>query len=56
MWVRDNDDDDDNDANFVHDPNVRVGRVHSIIDKAMLVCQWKTQIEALVDHQFGGHF
>ena len=56
MWVRDDEDDDD-DANFVHDPNVYLGRVHSITDKAMLACQWKEQIEALVDHnQFGGRF
>ena len=34
MWVRDNDNDDD--ANFVHDQNVHPGRVHSITEKAML--------------------
>ena len=37
MWVRDNDDDDD--ANLVHDPNVHLGSVHSITDKEMLACQ-----------------
>ena len=42
MWVRD--DDDNNDANFVHDSNVHLGRVHSITDKAMLACQWKEQV------------
>ena len=51
MWVR------DDDVNFVHDPNVHLGRVHSITDKAMLARQWKERIEALVDHhQFGGRF
>ena len=56
MWVRDDEDDDD-DANFVHDPNVYLGRVHSITDKAMLACQWKEQVGVLVDHhQFSGHF
>jgi hypothetical protein len=54
MWVRDDDDggdDDDDDTNFVIDPNVHLGRVHSITDKAILVArqQWKAQIEALVD-------
>ena len=48
---------DDDDANFVHNPNVHIGRVHSITDKAMLARQWKDCIEALVDHhQFGGRF
>jgi hypothetical protein len=55
MWVRD--DDDDNDANFVHDPNIHLGRVHSVADKALLARQWKERMEALVDHhQFGGRF
>ncbi len=53
MWVRDDDDDDD--ANFVHDPNIHLGRVHSVADKALLARQWKERMEALVDHhQFGG--
>ena len=55
MWVRD--DDDNNDANFVHNSNVHLGRVHSFTDKAMLACQWKEQVGVLVDHhQFSGHF
>ena len=54
MWVRD---DDDDDANFVHDPNIHLGRVHSVADKALLARQWKERMEALVDHhQFGGRF
>ena len=53
MWVRDNDDDD----NFVHDPNIHLGRVHSIADKTLLARQWQERMEALVDrHQFGGRF
>ena len=56
MWVRDSDDDDL--ANFVHDPNMHLGRVHSVApDKAMLARQWKERVEAFVDHhQFGGRF
>jgi hypothetical protein len=41
---------DDDDANFVHDPNVHIERVQSITDKAMLARQWKERIEALVHH------
>ena len=55
----DDEDDEDANSNFVHNPNMRLlGRIHSICDKAMLRNQWKTRIEAhLVDHhQFGGHF
>ena len=47
MWVCD----DDDDATF------HLGRVHSVADKALLACQWKERIEALIDHhQFGGRF
>ena len=58
MWVRDNDDEDeDDDSNYVHDPNMHLGRVHSISDKAILARPWKAaSIGALIDHhQFGGH-
>ena len=54
----DDDDDDNNDANFAYNPNVHIGRVHSITDKAMLAPRQRiTPIEALVNHhQFGGRF
>jgi hypothetical protein len=56
MLVHDNDNNDD-DANFVHDLNMHLWRVHSVADKAMLARQWKERMAALVDHhQFGGRF
>ena len=42
-------DDDDDDANFVHDPNVHLGRVHSITaDKAMLASSGKNELKHLL--------
>jgi hypothetical protein len=47
MCVRD---DDDDAKNFVHDPNVHLGRMHSITEKAMLAREWKEQIGVRSKH------
>ena len=46
MWVRDDNVNDD--ANFVHDPNMHLGRVHSNTDIAMLAHQWKNKLKHLL--------